>query len=66
MRKACVSKRCENRRILKGGGDVALMAWFLAVFLQDTESPRTQQGPAREPEKVDPMAELSSLPDRGF
>lgn len=42
------------------------MASFLAVFPQDTEGPRTQQGPARKPEKVDPMAELSSLPDGGF
>lgn len=65
MRKACVSRRCENR-ILKAGGDVALMASFLAVFPQDTEGPRTQQGPAHKPEKVDPMAELSSLPDGGF
>lgn len=43
------------------------MAWFLAVFRPGhKEGPRTQQGPAHEPEKVDPVAGLSSIPDEVF
>ena len=43
------------------------MALFLAAFLPGhKEGPRTQQGPAHEPGKVDPVAGLSSIPDEVF